>query len=263
MSFSVNGHSSLCHLFEITPENELKETFRKVLGRVQVTVGETNLRRMSNDVNGKEFIHFDEFFQNEDINCRTCDKFIFTMLKFYNVTDHFLYELKIEKAVWSILLEHKKWLADHSRYGDIDKNGVYLINMKDDTVYRLFCLYNRFSNTNGNKIRLYPQSLKVILSKFQKVIDTSAALEDDISIFSNFLKYFHSITNPFLFIHVKEVYDKYVRDILREGRIKYQVKEVFFKQGSLKSKLGKFSYDHYLFQVLILLFIEHCIYVFS
>ena len=149
MSFSVNGHSSLCHLFEITPENELKETFRKVLGRVQVTVGETNLRRMSNDINEKEFIHFDDFFQNEEINSRTCDKFISAMLKFYSVADHFLYELKIEKAVWNILLEHKKWLADHSRYGDIDKNGLYLINMKDDTVYRLFCIYNRFSNTNG------------------------------------------------------------------------------------------------------------------
>ena len=265
MSFSVNGHSSLCHLFEITPENKLKETFRKVLGHVQVTVGETNLRRMSHDVNEKEFIHFDEFFQNVDINSRTCDQFISAMLKFYGVTDHFLYELKIEKAVWSILLEHKKWFADHSRYGDIDKNGVYLINMKDDTVYRLFCLYNRFSHTNGNKMRLYPQSLKVILSKFQKVIDTNPALEDDISVFSNFLKYFHSITNPFLIISVKEVYDKHVRDVLREGRIKYQVKEVFFKQGSLKCKLGKLSYDHHLFQVLILmmLFIGHCINVFS
>ena len=134
------------------------------------------------------------------------------------------------------------------RSGDIDKNGVYLINMKDETVYRLFCVYNRFSHTNGNKIRLYPQSLKTILSKIQRHIDTSPALENDISIFSNFLKYFHSITNPFLIINVKELYDKYVRDILREGRIKYQVKEVFFKQGSLKTKLGKFSYDHYLFQ---------------
>ena len=239
MSFSVTGYSSLGHLFEITPEDEYKETFRKVLGRVQVAVGETNLQRISLDVNKKDFVHFDEFFQNENVNTRSCDQFINAMLKFYGVSDHFLYELKIEKAVWNILLENKKWFAEHSKYGDIDKNGLHVINMKDDTIYRLFCLYNRFSHSHGTKLRLYPLNQKAFLAGFKKAIDVTQEPKDDLSIFSEFLKHFHSHINPFLIISVKEAYDKYVRDILREGRVKYQVKEVSLKQNSLKTKVGK------------------------
>ena len=242
-SISGNAFFSLCHLFEFEEDN--KEAFRKVLGKVQITVGETNLHRLSIQVRNSGFVPFDDFFSNVEVNVESCHEFIITLLKHYNVYDSFTYELKIEKAVWSVLMENPTWFALHHKYGDIDHGGVHLINIKDDpTVYRLFCLFNRFGNCHqGDKLRLDLENQKIVLEMFKKVIDSSQQPED-LSIFSNFLRYFHKYNNEFVTILIKEAYDKYVRDILREGRVRFQPKKITIRYNrhgntELRVKKGK------------------------
>ena len=224
-SISGNAFFSLCHLFEF--EVDYKEAFRRVLGKVQITVGETNLHRLSIKVKDSGFVPFDDFFSNVEVTVESCHEFIITLLKHYNVYDTFTYELKIEKAVWSVLMENSTWFALHHKYGDLDHGGVRVINMKNDpTVYRLFCLFNRFGHCQqGDKLRLELPNQKLVLDMFKKVINSSQQLED-LSTFSNFLRYFHEHNNEFVTILIKETYDKYVRDILREGRVRFQPKTI-------------------------------------
>ena len=244
---SETGYSSLGHLFEFESEADHKEIFRKVLGRVQITVGETNIHRTSEEYNKRisqtKFVPFDEYFKNTEINIGSCHSFIITMLKHYNVVDALTYELKIEKAVWSILKENKKWFEMHNRYGNLDEGGMTVINMNDATVYRIFCIFNRFSQSKDNKVRLDPANQKILLEKFKKVL-ASPQKSEDFSTFCGVLQYVHKHKDSFVTISVKEVYDKFVRDVLREGRVKFQLKTITVKNSSngkmdLKVKVGK------------------------
>jgi len=232
LSISGNAIFSLCHLFEF--EEDYKEAFRKVLGKVKIVVGDANIHLQQHTqpshspitVNDSGFVPFDDYFSNVEVTVESCHEFIITLLKRYNVYDSFTYELKIEKAVWSVLMENSTWFARHHTHGDLDHGGVQVINMKDPTVYRLFCLFNRFGHCDpSDKLRLDLENQKLVLDIFKKVINSSQK-QEDLSIFSNFLRYFHEHNNKFLTILIKETYDKYVRDILREGRVRFQPKTI-------------------------------------
>ena len=181
-----------------------------------------------------------------EVTVQSCHEFIITLLKHYNVYDSFTYELKIEKAVWCVLMENPTWFAKHHKIGDLDHGGVKVINIKNDpTFYRLFCLFNRFGHCQqqGDKLRLDPENQKLVLESFRKVINSSQQ-QEDLSVFCNFLCYFHEHNNEFVTILIKETYDKYVRDILREGRVRFQPKTITVRynrhgKSELRVKKGK------------------------
>ena len=178
-----------------------------------------------------------DFFKNVDVNVETCHDFITRQLKHYKVTDSFSYELKIEKAVWDILLGNKMWYEMHNKYGDIDTTGIMIINMDRGIAYRLFCLYNRFGKSRGINVRLNPAHQKILLGQ----LNIEPPESDDLSVFTKFLQYVHSCNDAFVTIAVKKAYDKYVRDIIREGMVTFQIKTISVKRCILRAKVGK---DH-------------------
>ena len=245
---SASVYSFLGHLFEIDVDSDYKDILRKVLERVKIQVDTSHINQLSKKANKPGFIPFDEFFSNNlEISIKSCHDFITSLLKHYKIVDAFGnslemdMELKIEKAVWRILMENKNWRDMHNKYGNIDdENGIHLINMEHSTVYRLFCLFNRFCKVTGSTARLDYSNQKFLLSQLKK-INISPPKSENLSAFSNFLHYFHEHNDAFVTIALKEAYDKYVRNILCEGKLQFQEKTITMRNGRLHTELGNKS----------------------
>ena len=57
--------------------------------------------------------------------------------------------------------------------------------------------------------------------------------------FCNFLQYIHSSKDAFVTISIKKAYDNYVRDVIKEGRVTFEIKTISVKHGTLRAKVGK------------------------
>ena len=237
-------YSFLGHIFELYSPQDHKFIFQKVLERVKIGFTKHQIDLLSKKSKESKFVPFDDFFKCNEISIESCQKFVTNLLKHYKLVDAFGYSLeteiknKIEKIVWRILLENTEWCNRHCKYGQLDEDGIHIINLNDVTIYRLFCLFNRFSYSYGNKVRLERQNQHLLLRQLKKV--NPLPQEDiDLSEFSHLLHYIHSQQDSFVSIAVKEVYDKYVRDILQEGRVKLQVTNIFIKNGTCFTEVGK------------------------
>ena len=234
---SGTGYSSLAHLFEYEDEQSqtgYKKAFSEVMETIRVTPGKAHGPSRENRQTKSQFMPFHDFFKKYDVNIDSCCAFIRRFLNHYRIIDPSSFELKIEKSVWGILVNRKKWRDQQKENGILHEGIVYDTNTEVDTDYRLFSLFNRFSK-HGATLRMESAYQDVLL----RLLNIEPPKSEDLSHLSGFLQYIRSCKDDFIAVFVKKAYDKYVRDILMEGRVKCQTKTISVKKGTLRAKVCK------------------------
>ena len=105
------------------------------------------------------FRNFDTFFGSLPINIESSCQFLRCILK-QPKADDFSYQLCIEKAVWNILISEDQHIVKlHHKYSDSHIE-------EEDVCFRIFCLFNRFCETDTFPMTLKNKMLGFLCMRF-------------------------------------------------------------------------------------------------
>ena len=216
-----NGYASIGHLFEWHVD-QFNEGYKTVLFQL---VTKIYIGLDENIVDRTGFRQFGNFFQNVPVTVESATKFIRGILKRHEVND-FSFQIIVEKLVWRMV-----------KLSFIEKESNHTAD--EDLAFRLFCLFNRFCETDEIPMKLSSQALYLLYSWLciteppQNVTPT----------FGNILHNIWKRKDSYLIVATKKAYDEYVRDILIEQRMLFKTRKVVNKNGNNYSKIGKLYDD--------------------
>ena len=142
------------------------------------------------------------------------------ILKRHEVSD-FSFQITIEKLVWKMI--KASYIRSH-----------YLHTEQEELAFRIFCIFNRFCETDTVPMTLSPQGQYLIYSW----LSIAEPEKQFTASFGNVLANITRRKDPYLIVATKKYYDEYVRDILIEDRLTYKTKRVIVKNGSNHPKIG-------------------------
>ena len=215
----LNGYASVGHLFEIQPEqyNEgYKNVLAQLVNKIFMGLDETIVDRTG-------FRQFSNFFHHVPVSVESASKFLRGILKRHEVND-FSFQLTIEKLVWRII---KAYYIKRQ----------YFNSEREELAFRLFCLFNRFCDTDDIPMLLNSQAIFLLYS-WLNIPEPPKELK---ATFGNILHHILQRRDAYLTVITKKCYDQYVRDILVEDRLIFRVKRVVSKNGSVYQKKGKYE----------------------
>ena len=156
MKYIATGYVSIGHLFECDGDDKNTMKNRKVLQKLLDHARATFDKSM---IDKEHFTMFDTFFANLPVSIESASQFLHCILKQPNADD-VLYQLAIEKLVWNIFRNSNKYLA-----GLCLKYKNSQVDEEDDC-FRLFCIFNRFCETDFFPMSLTDKALHFMCSKF-------------------------------------------------------------------------------------------------
>ena len=205
MKYIATGYLSIGHLFESDgDDNNTKENrtaLQNLLEHVRITFDDAT-------INKEHFRHFDTFFANLPVNIETSSQFFHCILK-QPKADDVSYQLGIERLVWRIIRNNGECLS-----GLCLKHKNSHVE-EENNCFHLFCIFNRFCETDSLPISLTDNGLRFLCAKFH----INAPLHDFFPSFPNFMHLICEQKRNVKSCKVKEAYDELVRDILIEGRL--------------------------------------------
>lgn len=147
---------------------------------------------------------FDQFFSSVEVNIESFGKFVTGILRRPDA-DFTQLQLQIERIVWD-------WIK-------CDFDG-FVAAIDDLTLFRLFCLFNRFCRRDVIPMTLHNRAAVFICKELgvPTTVDPAPA-------FKGLLKHVavYAKTVPGVAKAVKRMYDEFVRDIIKEGRVQFRV----------------------------------------
>ena len=210
MKYIATGYVSIGHLFECNGDDNNTKGNRKALQNLLEYVRATFDVTM---IDKGHFGYFDTFFENLPVNIESSSQFLHCILK-RPKADDVLYQLGIEKLVWNMIKNNGQYVSGLClKYKNSQVEEV-------DNCFQLFCIFNRFCETDFIPITLTDTTLHFLCSKLG--IDTPTS-----EFFANFPNFLHFICKQMHTLKsykVKEIFDEFVRDILIEGRLPCQTK---------------------------------------
>ncbi len=155
------------------------------------------------------FWRFDQYYKSVNVNVDSFGKFVNGILR-RNDTDRFQLQLQIERLAWDMVK------FDFDRF--IGPESASIVNRA--AIYRLFCVFNRFCCRNGIPMVL-PERACIYLCKELGI--PVMADQDEPKTFTAFIS--HVAENIYVLKAkaIKRLYDEFVRDVIKEGRVKYRV----------------------------------------
>jgi hypothetical protein len=242
----LNGYASIGHLFQLH-KDQFNEGYKAVLFQL-VTKLYMGLDESIVDRDG--FSQFANYFKNVPVCIESSSIFIRDILKRQEVSD-FSFQITVEKMVWEMVkpfyiqknylrmdredpsIGRKKFLKSASEDSSFGTKKSLSLD-REDLSFRIFCLFNRISDTDIIPIRLSPQGMHVMYS-WLSIHKPPAEL---FATYGNILANITKRKDPFLIVSTKKCYDQYVRDILVEERLMFRVT---LKNEKSHPEIGKVS----------------------
>ena len=119
-----------------------------------------------------------------------------------------------------------------------------MVSVDEDLAFRIFCLFNRFCETDVMPMKLSPQALYLMYSWLSISEPPNAFIPS----FGNILANIFRRKDSYSIIAAKQAYDQYVRDILIEQRLMIKIKRVTSKNGSNYVRIGKTASQNVLYK---------------
>ena len=211
-----NGYASVGHLFELQPEqyNEgYKNVLAQLVNKIFMGLDETIVDRTG-------FRQFSNYFHHVPVSVESAGKFLRGILRRHEVND-FSFQITIEKLVWRLI---KSYYIQ----------GIYMNYEKEELAFRLFCLFNRFCDTENIPMMLSSQAIYQLYSW----LNIPEPPREFKASFGNVLINILQRRDPYLVVSAKKCYDQYVRDVLIEERLVVRITKVVSKNGSNYQKKG-------------------------
>jgi hypothetical protein len=158
------------------------------------------------------FWRFDQFFKSVDINIESFGKFVNGILRRTD-TDVFQLQLQIERLAWDIVK------FDFDKH--INLEAATVVNRLN--VYRLFCLFNRFCSRNAIPMTLNERAAIFFCKELG--IPIVASPSPVMLSFSKLVSHVSGNVATLKAKAIKRMYDEFVRDVIKEGRVRYRVME--------------------------------------
>ena len=168
---------------------------------------------------------FDQFFSSVEINVESFGKFVAGVLRRPDA-DLAQLQLQIERIAWDLIKCDFSGFAGGG--GDIDSVALF----------RLFCLFNRFCRRDLIPMKLHNRAAVFICKELG--VPTTV---DPAPSFRGLLKHVavFSKTVPAIAKAVKRLYDEFVRDVIKEGRVQFRVIDDTFGSIVNASKIKTFA----------------------
>ena len=149
---------------------------------------------------------FDQFFSSVPINVESFGKFVCGVLRRPDA-DLVQLQLQIERIVWDLIKCDYVGLADS---GGLDSVGLF----------RLFCLFNRFCRRDVIPMTLHSRAAVFLCKELglPSTVDPAPSfrgLAKHVAVFSKIV--------PGTARAVKRLYDEFVRDVIKEGKVQFRV----------------------------------------
>ena len=223
-----SGFVSIGHILSGKRPELYRETMRHFCTVIFCNLDEERIHNKS-----EGFYRFDTFFKSVPVSVESFAKFFGGILRRHE-TNEFGLQLAIEKLAWDMV----KF--------DFDAHTCEMVSRRD--LYRLFCLFNRFCDFTQIPLTLPELSLCFLLKelrlplldsckKIYKNAKTAAAKSDNDNKawkFSDLVTYICDNKDSFDPKAIKRCYDVYVRDVVREGRVRFRL---LGSSGSKSSKI--------------------------
>ena len=162
---------------------------------------------------------FDQFFSSIEVSVESFGKFVAGILRRPDA-DLAQLQLRIERIAWDFV---KCDFDGFSGGGGLDGASRF----------RLFCLFNRFCRRDSIPLRLHRRAAVFLC----KELGLPATLDPEpsfrgllkhVAAFSKSVSCVHRGNNGALTKAVKRLYDEFVRDVIKEGKVQFRVKDDTF-----------------------------------
>ncbi len=203
MHLKNSGYVAVGHLLANKEPDTYIKTLRHFCTVIFSNVDENLIHKSSG------FWLYDHFFHRSEVavSVEGYSKFLSGILRKRD-TDEFLLQLRVERLVWDLV----KYDYDDSVCTKITRSEV---------LFRLFCIFNRFCHPDRMPMVLKDKAACFIL----KEIGVPPFKNDCVSTFADLVAWVREHRHLLQVRAVKKLYDEYVRDIIKEGRVKYRVLE--------------------------------------
>ena len=232
---SGSGYVAVGHLLELVEKTQFLKLveFKQVLEKLAIQLhsqGSTGLQVCRK--NAAQQGEFEKFFSNLAVNVDSTHGYLSTIIKPSDVDD-FTFGSIVERTVWNLLKSDIRWklpkqLKPSQKFADKKEEGI---------CFQIFCLFNRFCDSEHLPMKINDESSKFLLKKFG--VETS---KRKISFtFQTFLECIYKRKDAFIIVGIKHAYDDYVRDVLIEKKISFRTKTYYTSKlsGRQKVKTGK------------------------
>ena len=212
---SGTGYASIGQLFELSKDptlDGLREALQPLISKLYVYLDEHVIDPMA-------YSRLDAFFksidnQNQKFNIESATKFIGGILKRHGVDD-VSFQLQVEKAVWDLMKCNHIFYKIHKQNkckSDSESERI----TENESLFHLFCIFNRFCESNMNRMMLGAHFSNYLVSRIMGNNITNLGR-------LNFVDFFQCICdgsrNPEITASIKQAYDEYARDVLVETQL--------------------------------------------
>ena len=158
---------------------------------------------------------FDQFFSSVEVSVESFGKFVAGILRRPDA-DLAQLQLQIERIAWDFV--------------KCDFDGFSGGGLDGASRFRLFCLFNRFCRRDSIPLRLHRRAAVFLCKELglPTTLDPEPSfrgLLKHAAVFSNSV---HRGNNGALTKAVKRMYDEFVRDVIKEGKVQFRVKDDTF-----------------------------------
>ena len=158
---------------------------------------------------------FDQFFSSVEVSVESFGKFVAGILRRPDA-DLAQLQLRIERIAWDFV--------------KCDFDGFSGGGLDGASRFRLFCLFNRFCRRDSIPLRLHRRAAVFLCKELglPTTLDPEPSfrgLLKHAAVFSNSV---HRGNNGALTKAVKRLYDEFVRDVIKQGKVQFRVKDDTF-----------------------------------
>ena len=147
---SGTGYDAVGHLLKLPGVRDHKASLHTL-----VSAFEEN----DNDIiQPRGILLFYKFCEDAIVSFESSTEFLRDVLKRHEA-EELPFQLKVEKTVWSVIRDH---YASHETHQEFCNND----EIEEDTCFLLFCVFNRFCDTNNLEMYINSTAQTFLLKKF-------------------------------------------------------------------------------------------------
>ena len=200
-----DGFVSIGHLLANKTKEQYVQTLRHFCTVVFCNLGEDMIHKSTG------FYRYDQFFSSVDANVESFAKFVGGILR-HHEADAFDLQLAVERLAWDLV-----------KY-DYDRYASSKLDRKTD-LFRLFCVFNRFCCSNQIPMTMPEKAACFIFKEIGVPLPYEGQDGDTELTLEQYFQCIHANRATVSIKAVKRLYDEHVRDVIKEGRVKYRVVE--------------------------------------
>ena len=217
---SGTGYASIGQLFELSNNQSLdglREALQPLISKLYVYLDDDVIDPMA-------YQKLDSFFksienQKQKLNIESATKFIGGILKRHGVDD-VSFQLEVEKAVWDLLKCNPTFYQIHKSFRSKSSSSSEK-NTEDTKLFHLFCIFNRFCESNMNRMMISVHYSNFLVSR---ILGDSTSKLGRLN-FVDFFQHIGKCQGDQVTASIKLAYDEYARDVLVESHLSLRTRK--------------------------------------